>query len=824
MTNCRSNYDPGDKVTVFRLPKETTERERWKQAIPRDNIPDSTDTVVCEKHFPPGYEKIQSRGGRFRPKHPPSVFDNLPSSVVPTPPPKKRKTTKCTFDTRTVMPDEIDEFTRKDLASFDDMCLSAGSHKFIADVITYKHGDSLCIQSADFLPSVGIPLFMIKINPDLSFICFHVGCKTSVQTLAKNKVYRLTRWSQIEETVRYLSTLEIDQKKKVLHEQCVNLNVVTPGQMKYTSDVIMRAFEYYACSRSLYERLREDLELPSISLLTRLSSKVNNSSDRDFINNFFSKLHGRNKNYVLLIDEVYVKSLLTYHGGALFGKAVNNPEALATTVLGFMLVPCFKGPSCLVKMLPVNKLEASFLFVEARSLIAHIKDAGGVVTSIVCDNNKVNQCFFGMFQHEESSPWRTADNIFLLYDYVHLLKSVRNNWLTEKMGEIEYTCSPIEDKQVAKWDHLKKLQKMEEGDLVKQSRLTFTAVNPKPIERQHVNTCLRVFCDETIQALTDHPGMKDENAQGTVTFLQMFVKFWKIMNVKSQFEDVNLRDPRRAAFSSATDPRLDFLAELAALAKSLRGGRGTRVKMLTCDTSKALEHTCRGVIDLIKLLLETTHDYVLLGKFTSDPIEKAFGKLRQGSGGTYFINAQQILEKVNISKTKVLLRLNVDLDDLNAFTGHMCEKCGYKLTQDECSTFDSLPDLESKLKDEIKGALVYIAGYVFRHDDEDPEEDSHVYFETYGDYTAGLDRGGLHIPNDSQCQWTIYSYMIFQLVVNSVCRNSLSQLFEHISVRYSFHASLKHACILSNILFNNFCASVNVRSDKETKLKVLKLS
>ena len=38
----------------------------------------------------------------------------------------------------------------------------------------------------------------------------------------------------------------------------------------------------------------------------------------------------------------------------------------------------------------------------------------------------------------------------------------------------------------------------------------------------------------------------------------------------------------------------------------------------------------------------------MLELFTSNPLEKQFGKLRQGCGGTYFITVQEILEKVGI--------------------------------------------------------------------------------------------------------------------------------------------------------------------------------
>ena len=61
VTGCKGNYasqGESGKVRVFRLPSDPVERERWVRTIPRDNIPDSPDTVVCEKHFPPGFATV----------------------------------------------------------------------------------------------------------------------------------------------------------------------------------------------------------------------------------------------------------------------------------------------------------------------------------------------------------------------------------------------------------------------------------------------------------------------------------------------------------------------------------------------------------------------------------------------------------------------------------------------------------------------------------------------------------------------------------------------------------------------------------------------
>ena len=96
--------------------------------------------------------------------------------------------------------------------------------------------------------------------------------------------------------------------------------------------------------------------------------------------------------------------------------------------------------------------------------------------------------------------------MFLLSDFVHIVKIIRNNWITEKTGELEFNYRG--ENYVAKWDQIRKLQKLDDGNLVKISKLTYRAANPKPIERQKVDTCLKVFCDETAHALKFHPGMQ----------------------------------------------------------------------------------------------------------------------------------------------------------------------------------------------------------------------------------------------------------------------------------------------------------------------------
>ena len=63
--------------------------------------------------------------------------------------------------------------------------------------------------------------------------------------------------------------MERTQKKEVLLEQISAMSsLVHVGDNKYESETIVRAFVYFATSRALYKRLREDFELPGITTLT----------------------------------------------------------------------------------------------------------------------------------------------------------------------------------------------------------------------------------------------------------------------------------------------------------------------------------------------------------------------------------------------------------------------------------------------------------------------------------------------------------------------------------------------------------------------------
>ena len=90
VTGCKSNHLSDRKGKSNRVPNklDPEERQRWIKVIARDNIPDGSNTVVCVKHFPPGFPVLKKKG-KSRLRDPSSVFENIPKSLIPTPPPPK---------------------------------------------------------------------------------------------------------------------------------------------------------------------------------------------------------------------------------------------------------------------------------------------------------------------------------------------------------------------------------------------------------------------------------------------------------------------------------------------------------------------------------------------------------------------------------------------------------------------------------------------------------------------------------------------------------------------------------------------------------------
>ena len=169
-----------------------------------------------------------------------------------------------------------------------------------------------------------------------------------------------------------------------------------------------------------------------------------------------------------------------------------------------------------------------------------------------------------------------------------------------------------------------------------------------------------------------------DGREHTAVFIKILVNWWKISNVKSIGVDVRFNNKLQAVVQDPLDERLNTILQFGEMALQMKGGQGKRYKQFTRDTAQAIHHTCYGIVSLCRSLLQVSHNYVLLGRFSTDPLER--------SDGTYFITVQQVVEKVNISKASLLLSADVNVDSFNIESGHSCFNCSFLL--DENSAFD----------------------------------------------------------------------------------------------------------------------------------------
>ena len=90
---------------------------------------------------------------------------------------------------------------------------------------------------------------------------------------------------------------------------------------------------------------------------------------------------------------------------------------------------------------------------------------GFQIVTVIADNNKINRAMFKSFCDGElkssfQNPLFPGQSIFLLFDSVHLLISIRNNWLNQKESNQTFIFPSFEEENSeiyhASVHHLKK--------------------------------------------------------------------------------------------------------------------------------------------------------------------------------------------------------------------------------------------------------------------------------------------------------------------------------------------------------------------------------
>ena len=142
ITGCWSTYDKGKTVRFYRLPSEKEERKCWIKAIRNNNILDGPDTVAYERHFPRNCTKINVNG-KDRSNEPPSIFENIPLSIVPTPLSKQRVTKRTSLSVRDQKEDELAQYIEHDRVAFEELCKDIHTRQFVFPLTSFVINENL---------------------------------------------------------------------------------------------------------------------------------------------------------------------------------------------------------------------------------------------------------------------------------------------------------------------------------------------------------------------------------------------------------------------------------------------------------------------------------------------------------------------------------------------------------------------------------------------------------------------------------------------------------------------------------------------------------
>ena len=129
---------------------------------------------------------------------------------------------------------------------------------------------------------------------------------------------------------------------------------------------------------------------------------------------------------------------------------------MATHALVLEIVCHFGGPRYILRVCPVAKLNFEFLkdiILEATYTVVRI---GGNPISYICDNHATNQGFY----RKLGGPGKVyleviGQYVFLVYDYVHIFKNIRNNWITVPNQQLSFVLN--EKEYIVYWSDIKSL-------------------------------------------------------------------------------------------------------------------------------------------------------------------------------------------------------------------------------------------------------------------------------------------------------------------------------------------------------------------------------
>ena len=231
--------------------------------------------------------------------------------------------------------------------------------------------------------------------------------------------------------------------------QCQLANVlVHKNKRKYNVITQAMALKAHLTSPSCYRYLQslDCLCLPHVKTLQQLYSKIGLESDfTTLLMQLTADFCSKERNLILHMDEIHVNSNVAYTGGRILGYSLESDQPIKT-VFAIMASSLYRTWSQVIRLIPCSSNSAGDLFTVVKSVISNIENCDLKVQAICTDNYPLNVNMFKLFSSDGKTltptvphPVNQSRKLFLLFDFVHILKSIRNNWLNLKDYDHTFT-------------------------------------------------------------------------------------------------------------------------------------------------------------------------------------------------------------------------------------------------------------------------------------------------------------------------------------------------------------------------------------------------
>lgn len=451
----------------------------------------------------------------------------------------------------------------------------------------------------------------------------------------------------------------------------LRLSSVPPKRRRYSQALMSLAVVWDRTSPKLYEDLHHSgvLILPHKTTLRRLTSALSVKEGLEigtvqYLKMRVDKLNARERLVNLAMDEVHTARAVELAGGRLYG---DSKDGVTNTIFCTLISSVAGHYEDIITMSPVPSITTEAIRDIFFKVLKVLTEIGFVVVSCTTDGHRTNQSFHNSLGDDGKHPeWienpysPESARIYTIYDTVHLFKNFYFNLLNKKT----LVCPPMPDTEAplhADYKHLEQVHMMELGGQVKMAhRLTDRVLHPTSVERVNVRLAIAATHESTVAALRYFSQSDKYRAfRGTADFLELLSRWFSVVNVKTAYTHVRLRDPIRTPPSNVERGGLDFLVAFREMLQVWLDRSGGA--KMSKDTTQAAIYTCRGLVGLTNYLLERHGDvlnYVLLGKIQSDRIEGRFGFLRKLAGGNYWANVRQFFEGEAVIRAKSLVWLS----------------------------------------------------------------------------------------------------------------------------------------------------------------------